>query len=162
MNYHPVTKQITDLLTKNNLWFEKFEHVPVRTSEEAAKVRSGYTIKQGAKALIVRVKKSETDKRFVMLVIPGDLRFDNKKLKTYFAAKDIRFATEEEISQLTNGVEIGGVPPLGNLFNLQVIIDPKVFENEKIIFNAGDRKFSVAMKSTDYKNLVNPVTIDIT
>lgn len=162
MNYHPVTKQIIDLLTKNNLWFEKFEHVPVRTSEEAAKVRHGYSLKQGAKALIVRVKRSETDKQFVMLVIPGDLRFDNKKLKTYFTAKDIRFATEEEISQLTNGVEIGGVPPLGNLFNLQVIIDPKVFENEKIIYNAGDRRFSVAMKSDDYKNLVNPVTVDIT
>ena len=162
MNYHPVTKQITDLLIKNNLWFEKFEHVPVRTSEEAAKVRSGYTIKQGAKALIVRVKRSETDKQFVMLVIPGDLRFDNKKLKTHFTAKDIRFATEEEISQLTGGVEIGGVPPLGNLFNLQVIIDPKVFENEKIIFNAGDRRFSVAMKSADYKNLVNPMMVDIT
>lgn len=37
MDYHPLTKQITDLLTKNNYWFETFQHEPVLTSEEAAK-----------------------------------------------------------------------------------------------------------------------------
>lgn len=65
MDYHSITKTITDLLTQNNCWFKTFEHEPVRTSEEAAKIRPGYTLKQGAKALIVRVKKSETDKKFV-------------------------------------------------------------------------------------------------
>ena len=162
MKYHPVTKQITDLLTNNNCWYETFEHKPVTTSEEAVKVRTGYTLHQGAKALIIRIKKSETDKKFVMLVIPADLKFDGKKVKEVFSAKDIRFATQEEISQLTNGVQIGGVPPFGNLFNFEVVADPKLFENEKIIFNAGDRRFSVAIKSEDYKKLVNPRIIKIT
>ncbi len=155
MSYHPITKIITDLLTKNNYWFETFEHEPVRTSEEAAKTRPGYTLQQGAKALIVRAKKSEADKKFVMLVVPADLRFDNQKVKAVLNAKDIRFASKEEIIQLTNGVEIGGVPPFGNLFNLEVLVDPKLFENEKIVFNAGDRRFSIAMKSEDFRKLVN-------
>lgn len=162
MKYHPVTKQITDLLETNNCWFETFKHEPVTTSEEAAKVRTGYTLNQGAKALIIRVKKSETDKKFVMLVVPADLKFDSKKVKEIFNVKDIRFATREEISNLTNGVQIGGVPPFGNLFNFEMVTDPKLFENEKIIFNAGDRCFSVAMKSEDYKKLVNPRVVDIT
>jgi len=161
MNYHPATKQITDLLTVNNCWSETFEHEPVTTSEEAAKVRTGYTLHQGAKALIIRVKKSESDKKFIMLVVPADLKFDGKKVKEVFDAKDIRFATREEISELTNGVQIGGVPPFGNLFNLEVVADQKLFENEKIIFNAGDRCFSIAMKSEDYKKLVNPRVVRI-
>lgn len=162
MDYHPITKTITDLLTQNSYWFETFEHEPVRTSEEAAKTRPGYTLQQGAKALIVRVKKSETDKKFVMLIVPADLRFDNQKVKDFFGAKDIRFASVEEISKLTNGVQIGGVPPFGNLFNLETIADPKLFENEKIVFNAGDRRFSVAMKSEDFTKLVNPQIVNIT
>lgn len=162
MNFHSVTKTITDLLIQNNCWFETFEHEPVRTSEEAAKTRTGYTLQQGAKALIMRVKKSEADKKFVMLLVPGDLRFDNQKVKTFFDVKDIRFATEEEVSQVTNGVQIGGIPPFGNLFNLDVFADPKLFENEKIVFNAGDRRFSVAMKSEDFIKLVNPQMINIT
>ncbi len=161
-NYHSVSKQIVELLKNNDCWFESFEHEPVRTSEEASKVRTGYTLHQGAKALIVRVKKSETDKKFIMLVFPADLKFDNKKVKKIFNAKDLRFATQEEISDLTSGVQIGGVPPFGNLFNLEVVVDPKLFENEKIIFNAGDRRFSIAMKSKDYKKIANPHVIEIT
>lgn len=162
MEYHQVTKQITDLLQKNNFWFETFEHQPVSTSEEAAKIRTGYSLHQGAKAMIVRLKISESNRKFVMLVLPADLRFDNTKVKDIFSAKDIRFATEEEVSVITKGVQPGGVPPFGNLFGLEVIVDPKLLENEKIVFNAGDRCFSVAMKSQDYKILVNPEILSIT
>ncbi len=156
MGYHPVVSQIVGLLKANNCWMETFEHEPVRTSEEASRTRPGYTLHQGAKAMIVRVKRSESDKRFAMLVFPADLRFDNAKVKTLFGAKDIRFATEQEIAQLTAGVQAGAVPPFGNLFNLEVIADPSLFENEQIVFNAGDRSFSLAMKSEDYRNLVRP------
>jgi len=156
MEYHKTVKQIIDLLQENNYWFETFEHEPVRTSEEAAEIRHGYSLHQGAKALVVRVKKSEKDKKFAMLVIPGDSRFDKEKVKGLFGAKDVRFATEEEVKQIMGGIEPGGVPPFGNLFGLEVIADKTVFDNEKIIFNAGDRRFSVAIKSEDYRKLVNP------
>ena len=161
MSYHPVVDRILGLLKENNCWFETFEHDEVRTSEEASKTRPGYTLHQGAKAMIVRVKKSESDKHFVMLVFPADLRFDNAKVKALFRAKDIRFANEHEISELTSGVKPGAVPPFGNLFNLELVADPTLFENEKIVFNAGDRCFSLAMKSEDYKRLVNPQTSSV-
>lgn len=162
MDYHPVVNKIKDLLTKNNLWFDTFEHEPVKTSEEAAKIRPGYSLKQGAKAMIIRVKNNESDKKFVMLVLPGDLRFDNDKVKGILQVKDIRFATPEEINNITGGVQIGGVPPFGNLFDIEVVADPKLFENERIVFNAGDRRFSIAMKSVDYKTSVNPRIESIT
>lgn len=154
--YHPVVLKIVELLEKNNCWFEVFEHEPVRTSEEAAKIRHGYDLHQGAKALIVRVKISNTEKKFAMLVCPGNSRFDNDKVKQYFGAKDIRFATEEEVSTITSGVQPGGVPPFGNLFELEVVVDPTLLHNEKIIFNAGDRSFSIGMKSADYVTIVSP------
>lgn len=154
-NYHPVVSQILNLLQKKNLWHETFEHTPVRTSEEAAKIRVGYTLTQGTKALIVRVKAGGK-KFFVMLVIPGDKKFNSDKVKVLLHSKDIRFATEEEVINITDGVLPGGVPPFGNLFNIPVYLDPTVLENEKIIFNAGDRSFSIAMKSKDYLIMVNP------
>ncbi len=161
MSYHPTTTQITNLLTLRQVWFETFEHQPVRTSEEAADLRDGYTLRQGAKALIVRVKISNTNKKFVMLVVPGDLRFDTHKVEQLFGAKDVRFATVEEVLEITDGIQPGGVPPFGNLFNLEVIVDPLVLENEKIIFNAGDRSFSVGMKAAEYQQLVKPRVVSI-
>ncbi|HET9131885.1 MAG TPA: YbaK/EbsC family protein [Terriglobia bacterium] len=161
MTFHPSVARILELLKTKNAWFETFEHEPVRTSEEAARTRPGYTLQQGAKAIVVRIKRSESEKRFLMLVFPADLRFDNAKVKTLFGAKDVRFASEDEVAQLTNGVQPGAVPPFGNLFGLDVVADPAIFQNEKIVFNAGDRCFSVAMKSADYRSIVNPQVSDI-
>jgi prolyl-tRNA editing enzyme YbaK/EbsC (Cys-tRNA(Pro) deacylase) len=161
-NYHPVASKIKELLDQNSFWYETFEHEPVRTSEQAAALRTGYELHQGAKAIILRIRETGVGKKFLMLVIPGDRKFDQKKLKSQFPISDIRFATEEEVGQVTGGVLPGGVPPFGNLFGLEVIADRSLLLNEKIIFNAGDRSFSVAMMSVDYVSLVQPKIADIT
>ena len=159
MNYHPVDNQILQLIKTNNFWHETFEHEPVLTSEEAAKVRTGYTLEQGAKALIVKIDESKDT--FVMFVLPGDLKLDSKKIRQNLGIKKFRFATEEELGQVTNGVERGGVPPFGNLFNLKTYAHKRLFEIEKIIFNAGDRRFSIAMNSKDYLTIVKPEIVKI-
>jgi prolyl-tRNA editing enzyme YbaK/EbsC (Cys-tRNA(Pro) deacylase) len=161
MEYHKAVKKIKDLLTQGGYWFESFEHEPVRTSEQAAKIRTGYTLREGAKSIIVRVKERGGGKYFAMLVIPGDAKFDVEKVEGLFNAKDIRFANEDEVKEMTGGVLPGGVPPFGNLFDLKVVADPHLFENEKIIFNAGDRGFSIAMYSKDYRRLVEPLVESI-
>jgi len=155
MGEHPIHQQIIDLLQEHDCWFEEFTHQAVRTSEEAAQTRQGYTLQQGAKAIIVRAKVPNEGKKFVMLVMPADQKFDNNKVKSVLRAKDIRFVTEEEVEAITKGVKPGGVPPFGNLFGLEVVSDPSLYTNEKIVFNAG-RTSSIAMKSADYRKLVNP------
>jgi len=159
--YHPVVLQIINLLSEHKIWHETFTHEPVRTSEEAANLRDEYTLKQGAKAILVRAKISNAEKRFVMLVMPGDVRFDSDKVKKLLGAKNLRFATEQEVFGITNGVLPGGVPPFGNLFDLEVFVDPLLLEHEKIIFNAGDRSFSIAIQSEDYVKLVGPKIVTI-
>jgi prolyl-tRNA editing enzyme YbaK/EbsC (Cys-tRNA(Pro) deacylase) len=163
MQYHPITQQIVDLLKTNSVWFKTFEHEAVTTSEDAARVRPHYTLHQGAKAIVVKGEKKNKEDVFLMLVVPADLRLDSKKVRGALELRSFRFATEEEISDITKGIQRGGVPPFGNLFSkpIAVHVDSKMFENERIIFNAGDRCFSVAMKSEDYKRLVCPLIVDI-
>jgi prolyl-tRNA editing enzyme YbaK/EbsC (Cys-tRNA(Pro) deacylase) len=160
MNYHPVVNTILQQIKDNNFWHETFEHEPVITSEDAAKLRHGYKLEQGAKAIIAKVESKEND-LFVMFVLPGNLRLDSSKIRKNTGIRKFRFANEAELSQVTNGVERGGVPPFGTLFNLKTYVDQRIFDLEKIIFNAGDRSFSIAMKSEDYKKIVNPEIVDI-
>ena len=157
---HPIAQQILDLLGQHNCWFESFEHEPVRTSEEAAALRDGYDLQQGAKAIIIRVKIPNEGKKLVMLVIPADQKFDSAKVKQALHTKDLRFATEDEVEEVTNGVKPGGVPPFGSLFSLEVVSDASLYDNEKIIFNAG-RNVSIAMRSADYRTLVDPKVMEI-
>ena len=153
---HAVALRITDLLGASGCWYETFHHPPVRTSEEAAATRPGYSLHHGAKAIVLRVKRSKKDKFFVMLVFPADRKFDSKVVKEFFGARDIRFASEDEVHALTGGVQPGGVPPFGNLFDLPVYVPPELFALDRIVFNAGDRRFSLAMTSADYRRLVQP------
>ena len=155
-HYHKVTDQVTQLLDQHDVWYETFEHEPVLTSEQAAQVRPGYTLHQGAKAIVVRYKDKDKQEQFTMLVLPADLRFDKKKLRKCLGVKNFRFADTQEVERLTGGVLAGGIPPFGNLFGLNVIADPLLFENPKIVFNAGDRCFSVAMLAEDFRNIVRP------
>jgi len=176
MDFHPVVQKIKDLLEDRQVPYDYFEHEPVRTSEEASRIRPGYSLKQGAKALIVKVYLKGSDgftsisdstksdgqgpkEDFVMLVIPGDAKFDGKKVKKLLNAKDLRFATEEEVGNLTGGVQVGGVPPFGSLFGLATYMDPQILQSDKIIFNAGDRRVSVAISSSDYVSFVKPAIV---
>ena len=163
--FHPVSEKIESLFRDGGFWYERFEHEPVRTSEEAARVRPEYAQHQGSKSLIVHVRDIAADptcnKRFVMIVVPGNKQFDKKKLKHTFGFDDLRFATAEEVERITGGVQPGGVPPFGNLFGLPVYVDQSLFANERIIFNAGDRRVSIGVNSADYRTLVRPIVADI-
>ena len=156
MEYHKTVEKIKELLKEKGIEYKTFEHEAVRTSEEANSIRPGYSLAQGAKALIVRLRKKNEEDRFVMLVLPGDKKFDSKKVKKLFGVSDVTFAKEDQVMELTGGVKPGGVPPFGNLFDLEVIMDPSLEENEEIIFNAGDRSVSIAMKYEDYLKVVKP------
>ena len=92
-----------------------------------------------------------------MLVFPANRKFDSKRVKAFFKARDIRFASEAEVSALTGGVQPGGVPPFGSLFDLPVYAAPELFDLEKIVFNAGDKRFSLAMRAADYRRLERPI-----
>lgn len=162
-SYHPVTTQIVRVLCEKDVWHETFSHEPVVTSEDAAAVRTGYTLSQGAKGLIVKVdsRQSPVDRQFVMLVLPGDKKLDNKKVKAVLGVKSYSFADPDELALVTGGVERGGVPPWGNLFGIPIYADTTLQRHEKIIFNAGDRRFSVAMYRSDYEELVRPHYVEV-
>lgn len=155
--YHKTVNVIKELLNTNNCWYQYFTHNEVKTSQEASKIRPGYTLNQGAKALILKYKINGTY-NFVMFVLQGSDKLNSKVAKKLLNTSNLTFATEQEVFNLTDGVKIGGVPPFGNLFNIPVYTDSKLLtKNKKIIFNAGDRCVSIAMLSSDYIKLVNPI-----
>ncbi|MBU1199337.1 MAG: hypothetical protein KKF46_00095 [Nanoarchaeota archaeon] len=136
-------------LDKNNVSYEFKEHEAVRTSEEAAAVR-GDDIRIGAKAMILKA-----DDKFVMIVLSAALRIDSKKLKEILNVKKLRFATPEEVIEKT-GCEPGGVPPFANVFDLDLLVDKSIVQNEYMAFNAGERTKSLKIKTKNYLELLKP------
>lgn len=146
---------IKDFLNSKHIRYSYIEHEPTPTSEDAARVR-GTSPEEGAKAIIL---KTSIDEKNVMVVLPGNLKIDSKKVRK-FLGNDSSFENPGLILE-KYGIVVGGVPPFGNLLGegMQVLIDEKLFENENLSFNCGKRTASITIGASDYKRAMKDVSI---
>jgi Ala-tRNA(Pro) deacylase len=150
-----VFEKIKELLDREVIEYQLTEHEPVRTSEEVAKIR-GVDLKTGAKAMVVKAKET-----FYLMILPADRRLNWKMVKDVLGVKEVRFATEEEATSVTN-VEMGSVPPFGNILGLETFMDQALCENEYINFNPGSRIHSISMKCEDLVRITKPRLCTVT
>ena len=142
-------------LTAANAEYAVSHHAPVFTSEEAAAVR-GVALSSGAKALVVKAGE-----RFAMLVLPADRKLDSKKARSVLGVKSIRFATKEEVLEITT-LQPGSIPPFGSLFGLPTYVDPALGVNSSINFNAGDHAISIQTRHEEYLRVEQPTSAEVT
>jgi Ala-tRNA(Pro) deacylase len=150
-----VFERLEERLRAGGVAFTVLRHEPVYTSEQAAAVR-GVPLASGAKALVLKAGEA-----FVMAVVPADRKLDSKKARAALGSKSIRFASREEVEQLT-GLQPGSIPPFGSLFGLPTRCDPALGENATINFNAGDHAISVQMTYADFVALERPTAAELT
>jgi Ala-tRNA(Pro) deacylase len=138
-----VFDRLSTYLRGKSISFDVLRHTPVFTSEEAAAIR-GTPLASGAKALICRA-----DDRFLMIVLPADRKLASKAVRQAGKIKSLRFASKEEVEQLT-GLKPGSIPPFGSLFGISTWCDERLSEQPRINFNAGDHSISISMTYGDY------------
>jgi Ala-tRNA(Pro) deacylase len=81
-------------------------------------------------------------------VISAAARVDNAKLRKLLGTRRVRFATTEELRQLT-GCLPGAVPPFGSLFGLRVLMDDLLMREEVVYFNCASHTLSLRMRRED-------------
>ena len=133
--------------------YREAEHGPTRTSEESAAAR-GEPLSVGGKALLLRVKGE-----FRLFVLSAARKLDSKKVQARFGDKRIRFATAQELLQLT-GLVPGAVPPFGRpVLPFDLYVDESITRNDRVAFNAGLLTRSIVLSREDYLRIANPVEI---
>jgi Ala-tRNA(Pro) deacylase len=150
-----VFDRLEEWLSRSEVAFSVLRHEPVFTSEQAAAIR-GTPLASGAKALVVKAGD-----KFVLLILPADRKLDSRKARDALGVKALRFASKEEVQNLT-GLQPGSIPPFGSLFGLPAYCDPALGDNSSINFNAGDHAISIQMSYGDYVNVEKPKLISIT
>jgi Ala-tRNA(Pro) deacylase len=145
----PLTRRIVDLLDTRGVAYRLLRHPPVRTSEEASRVR-GTPLEAGAKALICHA-----DDRIVLIVVPADARLDNRAFRQQLGIRNVRMIDAERVQELV-GAPVGAVPPFGSLIGLPTYADQEIVGRDVIAFNVGARDVSVTMAGPDYAVLEQP------
>jgi Ala-tRNA(Pro) deacylase len=148
-----VFERLQKRLEDAGITFSVMHHQPVRTSEEAAAVR-GTSLASGAKALLLNL-----DGTVALFVLPANRRLASRKVRTTLSVKNVRFATTDEVLELT-GLRPGSIPPFGSLFGLPTYCDPALKENETINFNAGDQAISIALPFRSFQAVEAPTMLD--
>jgi aspartyl-tRNA synthetase len=148
--FDSVFDALIDLLTTHNVQYKLYEHEPVYTSEQAANIRGDVNLSQGAKAMMLEVKKEQR-----LFVLPGDQKMDLKQLRNLLGTSRVKLASFESVEKIT-GVRPGGVPPFGSLMGLSTMVDSRLATNEEIVFNAGRNDRSIKMRYKDFVKLENP------
>lgn len=141
---------IRQFLTEAGIAFREVQHEPTFTSEDSARAR-GEELKTGGKALLMR-----GDERMLLFVLPADRRADSAAIRRELGLKKLRFATKEELLELT-GLVPGSVPPFGPpILPFPLYIDSRIQANERIAFNAGSLTDSIILSVVDYLSVARP------
>lgn len=145
-----ILPSIRRLLTEAGISFREVHHEPTRTSEESAKAR-GEELRIGGKALLMK-----GDDLFRLFVLPADRKLDSGAIRREFGWKKMRFATPDELLELT-GLVPGCVPPFGPpILPFELCLDQAMTQNPRIAFNAGSLTDSIVLAMSDYLTVAKP------
>ena len=130
--------------------FEELHHSEVYTAQEVAQREhvSGHRL---AKVVVVMV-----DGRPVELILPASRHVDLERVRLILKAKDVCLAREEEMEKFFNDCELGAVPPLRHWKGVDVLMDPSMNVEGKIVFQAGTHQDAVRLDFRDWYELVQP------
>lgn len=137
-------------LESHSIAFREVHHAPTFTSEESAKAR-GEDLRIGGKALLMK-----TGDTFRLFVLSASLKADSAAIRDKFGVKKIRFATADELKELT-GLVPGSVPPFGPpILPFELYADLSITANDKIAFNAGSLEDSIILRVDDWLRAACP------
>ena len=148
----PIPAHISKFLDSQHVPYQSFTHSRAYTAQGIAQAQhlSG---KKLAKVVMVIVD----NKQPIMAVVPASHRVDLDLLGLALNTDHIRLATEEEFKDLFPECELGAMPPLGNIYHLEVWIDQKL-KLPTIAFNAGTHAEIIQMSFADFDRMVQPRT----
>jgi len=142
--------RIRGFLDEQAVAYRTVSHGPTLTSEASAEAR-GEDIRIGGKALLIK-----TGDVFRLFVLSAAAKLDSDAVRRLCGVKKLRFATREELLEMT-GLVPGSVPPFGPpLLPFELFVDETVAANECIAFNAGSLTDSVVMGTSDYLKVARP------
>lgn len=151
-----VLNRLRTFLLDHDVSFREVAHEITLTSEDSAAAR-GEPLRIGGKALVIKANED-----FRLFVLPADRKFDSSNVKKQLGVKKMRFATREELFELT-GLVPGSVPPFGEpILPLPLYVDESVKQNDRIAFNAGSLTTSFILPIEDYVRVARPEFMHLT
>ena len=149
-------KKLKKFLDDNNVKYVSIRHSIAYTAQQIAE-SAHIPGDEMAKTVMVLL-----DGRLAMAVLRGTDKVDLDLLRGAAGAKTAELAGEIQFQDAFPDVDIGAMPPFGNLYDMPVYVDEALTRDERIAFNAGTHSELIQLEYADYERLVKPKVANFT
>lgn len=141
-----LAKTVQDCLNDHNAHYDVHPHHRTATTFRSA-TAAHVPLQQLAKAVVLR-----DDNGYLMAVLPGD-RYVRVRWLRQATGRPVKFATEQELGQLLADCELGAIPPLGEAYGMDTIVDDALTDLSEVYFEAGTHEDLVHMNMREFMDL---------
>lgn len=144
-----ITPRLKQLLDSSGVFYRSIPHHTTYHADRTA-MAAEVPRREFAKTVIVKV-----DGRECMIVVAADERLNFEDLRRALSAQSVELANEDEVRRAFPDCEVGAMPPFGELYGMEVLVSPRLQQDEEIAFNAGSHDEALHMHYRDYERLAN-------
>jgi Ala-tRNA(Pro) deacylase len=149
----PLAERLRSFLDSQRTEYSVTVHPQAYTARELAAVEH-LPAQEVAKTVVVF-----GDGEYRMIVVPANKLVDFQEVRVALGLNHLRLATEEELAKLFPDCEVGAMPPFGELYGIEVYLDPSIAGEETIAFNAGTHRDVVHMRVAEFRRLARPAVL---
>ena len=143
-------KTLTKCLDDNKVKYVTIRHSIAYTAQQIAE-SAHIPGKEMAKTVMIKL-----DDRLAMAVLRSTDKVDLDLVRATAGAEKAALATELQFQGMFPGIELGAMPPFGNLYDMAVYVDEALARDERIAFNAGTHSELIQLDYADFERLVQP------
>lgn len=144
-------ENIKEILEINNIEFDEIDHEVSSSCNDSKKFREEAWLDWiWSKNIVFHAKWN-----FYLVTTIWDKEIKARKFKKEFWTKDIRFANQDEITNLISAT-IWSIPPFWfKNDELKIFVDKEIFEHEYFMFNPWISSKTIRLKTSDLKDIYN-------
>ncbi len=136
--------------------FDVLEYAFTEVGADLAAEAVGRPLEACCKTLIVEAP----GRQFWVVIVPGDQRFDTRKMAAAIGVKQADLADPDEAEKIT-GYQVGGISPFAMRRHLPTIIEESLLVLDRIMVNGGRRGTLVELATAEVVRLVDAQAADI-
>lgn len=138
---------LQEYLDSNGIDYDVLPHARTDSSISTAKA-SHISPDDMAKAVIV-----EDEGGYLMSVIPATHQLELELLSRQLQRR-LELAGEDELARLFVDCEVGAIPPVGEAYHMDVIVDDSLKDRADVYFEAGDHTDVIHVRGQDFQKLM--------
>jgi Ala-tRNA(Pro) deacylase len=142
-----IAASVQSYLNRDGVQYEMITHEHTRDSNHSAHA-AHIPGDQLAKCVML-----EDSQGYLMAVLPATHKVDLRAVHRLLNRK-LGLATDRELVELFKDCEPGAIPPLGQAYGIETILDESLIGSPDIYFEAGDHVSLVRVTGKDFRRLM--------